>query len=37
MIIEGQLAVFAVATALSCLGGYFVYRARVWIATAMRR
>ncbi|MGD9614471.1 MAG: NfeD family protein [Alphaproteobacteria bacterium] len=25
--LEGQLAVFAVATALSCVAGYFVYRA----------
>jgi membrane protein implicated in regulation of membrane protease activity len=25
--LEGQLAVFAVATAASCLGGYFFYRA----------
>jgi membrane protein implicated in regulation of membrane protease activity len=29
MILEGQLAVFAVATSVSCLGGYFVYRALV--------
>lgn len=27
MVLEGQLAVFAAATATSCLGGYFVYRA----------
>jgi len=26
MVLEGQLAVFATATAVSCLGGYFVYR-----------
>ena len=39
MILEGQLAVFAIATAVSCLGGYFVYRALVprWIATAASR
>ena len=29
MILEGQLAVFAIATSVSCLGGYFVYRALV--------
>ena len=27
IILEGQLAVFAIATSVSCLGGYFVYRA----------
>jgi membrane protein implicated in regulation of membrane protease activity len=27
MVFEGQLAVFATATALSCIAGYFVYRA----------
>lgn len=27
MMFEGQLAIFAVATALSCIAGYFVYRA----------
>jgi membrane protein implicated in regulation of membrane protease activity len=26
MVLEGQLAVFAIATAVSCVGGYFVYR-----------
>jgi membrane protein implicated in regulation of membrane protease activity len=26
MVLEGQLAVFAIATAASCIGGYFVYR-----------
>jgi membrane protein implicated in regulation of membrane protease activity len=26
IVIEGQLAVFAIATALSCIAGYFVYR-----------
>jgi membrane protein implicated in regulation of membrane protease activity len=26
MALEGQLAVFAIATAASCVGGYFVYR-----------
>jgi membrane protein implicated in regulation of membrane protease activity len=26
MVLEGQLAVFAIATALSCIGGYFAYR-----------
>jgi membrane protein implicated in regulation of membrane protease activity len=26
MVFEGQLAVFATATAVSCIGGYFVYR-----------
>lgn len=30
MVLEGQLAVFAVATALSCIGGYFVYRGKEW-------
>ena len=29
MILEGQLAVFAIATSVSCLGGYFVYRVLV--------
>ena len=29
MVLEGQLAIFATATAVSCLGGYFVYRALV--------
>ena len=30
MVLEGQLAVFAAATAASCIGGYFVYRGQEW-------
>ena len=37
MMFEGQLAIFAVATALSCIAGYFVYRAIERIATAKFR